>query len=132
MPKTYRQERLDEFGFEPQAGGLGGETNTGSNVGTDGVGVFDAKVAVDLRFRHVAPGSSKVTTTLNGADIDVDVVEANIDHDNITNAADGGHVHIGTSAPTEVAGIWIDTTGGAGAYKFKVYDGSAWMEFREF
>ena len=86
---------------------------------------------MDLQFRHIAPASSKVTTVLNGKDIDIDVVEANVDHDNITNAADGSHVHIGTSAPAEVNGLWIDTTGGAGAYKLKIYNGTAWVEFWE-
>jgi len=113
MPKTHRQERLDTAAYEPQVGGLGGETNTGSNVGSDGVGVYDSKSSADLRFRHVAPGSTKITTTLNGSDIDVDVdvsvVETTVDHDNIVNAADGSHVHIGTSAPSEVAGLWGST-----------------------
>lgn len=66
-----------------EAGAGGGEANTGSNQGTDGVGVFDTKVSVDLQFRHVAPGSSKVTTVLNGKDIDVDVVEANLTLDSL-------------------------------------------------
>ena len=64
-------------------GGGGGETNTGSNVGTDGEGVFDGKVGVDLQFRHVAPASSKVTVVLNANDIDLDVVEANLTLDSI-------------------------------------------------
>lgn len=51
-----------------------GETNTASNQGTDGVGVYDTKVGVDLQFRNVAPGSANVTTTLNTKDIDIDVV----------------------------------------------------------
>lgn len=66
-----------------EAGAGGGETNTGSNVGTDGVGVFDGKVVADLQFRHVAPGSTKITTTLNGNDIDIDVVEANLTISNL-------------------------------------------------
>jgi hypothetical protein len=59
-------------GTDLTAGAGGGETNTASNQGTDGVGVYDTKVGVDLQFRHVAPGSTKMTTTLNGKDIDVD------------------------------------------------------------
>ena len=59
------------------AGG-GGEANTGANVGTDGVGVFDGKVGAELRFRHVAPASSKLSVVLNGSDIDLDVVESNL------------------------------------------------------
>ncbi len=129
MPKTFRQERLDDKAIA-DVGGVG-EVNTGANVGIDGVGVFDGKSSVQLQFRNVAPASSKVTTTLNGADIDIDVVEANVDHDNIANAADASHVHIGTSAPAEVGGFWIDTTGGTGAYKVKFHNGTAWVEFAE-
>ena len=58
--------------------GGSGETNTGSNVGTDGVGVFDAKDGSDLQFRNIAPGSSKISITLNGKDIDIDVVETTV------------------------------------------------------
>jgi hypothetical protein len=57
--------------------GAAGEANTGANVGTDGVGVFHDKVGAQLRFRHVAPASNKVTVALSGSDIDIDVVEHN-------------------------------------------------------
>ncbi len=60
------------------ASGPAGEANTASNVGVDGVGVFDGKTGVDLRFRHIAPASSRISVALNGADIDLDVVEANL------------------------------------------------------
>ncbi len=70
-------------------GGGGGEINTGSNVGTDGIGVFDGKVVFDLQFRHVAPASSKVTVVLNSADIDIDVVEANLALANLGSRAHG-------------------------------------------
>ena len=67
----------------------GGETNTASNQGTDGVGVWDAKVGVDLQFRHIAPASNKLTVVLNGKDIDLDVVEGNfaIPGENITSGS---------------------------------------------
>lgn len=68
---------------ETTAGGSG-ESNTGSNQGVDGVGVFRQKTGVDLEFRHVAPGSSKITVTLNGQDIDIDLAEANVNHDNLS------------------------------------------------
>lgn len=63
---------------ETTAGASGGETNTASNQGTDGVGVFDAKSGVDLQFRNVAPGSAKITVTLNGKDVDVDLGTVNL------------------------------------------------------
>ena len=58
--------------------GTAGEVNTGTNIGTDGVGVFAGKVGVDLRFRHIAPASNRIAVTLNGGDIDVDVVPSNL------------------------------------------------------
>lgn len=54
-------------------GVAGGEANTGSNQGADGIGVFDTKAGIDLQFRHVAPGSANITTTLNVKDIDIDL-----------------------------------------------------------
>lgn len=61
----------------------GGETNTASNQGTDGVGVYDTKSGVDLQFRNIAPASSRVTVTLNVKDIDIDVDESALDLDAI-------------------------------------------------
>lgn len=55
------------------AGGGGGETNTASNVGSDGVGVFVQKTGVDFEFRHVAAASAKVTVVNNSNDIDIDL-----------------------------------------------------------
>lgn len=72
------------------AGGAG-ETNTGDNVGADGVGVFDGKVGVELQFRHVAPGSTKITTVLNGNDVDVDISQSDINHDSLLNFAVNEH-----------------------------------------
>ncbi len=43
------------------AGGGGGETNTASNIGNAGVGVFEVKSGVDLQFRNIAPGSARIT-----------------------------------------------------------------------
>ena len=63
------------------AGAAGGETNTGSNVGIGGVGVFDGKVGVDLQFKNINFGSSKVTITddSGNSEIDIDVVPADED-----------------------------------------------------
>jgi len=97
----------DDAGVESDltAGAAGGETNTASNSGTDGVGVFDAKVGVDLEFRHIAPGSNKVTVTLDAGDddIDLDVAEANFDLS--STALDGAPIERGTplgAAPSKV------------------------------
>jgi len=50
-----------------------GEANTASNIGTDGVGVYDSKSGVTLQFRNIAPASAKITVVENGDDIDIDV-----------------------------------------------------------
>ena len=66
----------DDAGTESEltAGAAGGETNTASNSGTDGVGVFDQKVGVDLEFRHVASTESEyLTVTLDATDDDIDL-----------------------------------------------------------
>lgn len=72
-----------QVGNLPTAGG--GESNTASNVGTAGVGVFKQKTGVDLEFKKVNAGSSKISVTDDVAndEVDVDVVEANLTLDNI-------------------------------------------------
>lgn len=57
-------------------GGGGGETNTASNVGTAGVGVFKQKAGVDLEFKKINAGSNAVTITddTGNNEIDIDVV----------------------------------------------------------
>ena|GEM_PF-7041169 len=56
-----------------------GEVNTASNVGTGGVGVFKQKNGVNLEFRNINAGSTKVTVTNDAAnnEIDIDVNPAN-------------------------------------------------------
>ncbi len=53
----------------------GGETNTASNVGVGGVGVFKQKSSLDLQFKNINAGSSKVTITddTGNDEIDIDV-----------------------------------------------------------
>ncbi len=60
-----------------------GEANTGSNVGTAGVGVYKQKNGTDLELRNINAGSNKVTVTLDAAnnEIDIDVNEANLSVD---------------------------------------------------
>ena len=56
----------------------GGESNTASNVGTSGHGVFNQKTGVNLEFRNVAAGSSKVDVSLNSNNILIDAVSTEI------------------------------------------------------
>ncbi len=66
--------------------GLGaGEANTVSNQGVGGVGLFDVKVDVDFQFKNINSGSNKISVTddTGNKEVDIDVVEANLIHNNI-------------------------------------------------
>jgi len=75
-------------------GAGGGEVNTASNVTTDGVGVFDGKVGVNLQFRGIASLYTPLTVTLDNTDndIDLDLDETLVDHDNLLNFVADEHV----------------------------------------
>jgi hypothetical protein len=57
-----------------------GENNTASNVGAGGVGVYKQKTGVDLEFKNINAGSSKISVAddVGNDEVDIDVVEANI------------------------------------------------------
>jgi hypothetical protein len=69
----------------------GGETNTASNQGVGGVGVFIQKTGVDLEFKNINAGSAKVTVSDDSGDheIDIDITEAQIDHNSLNNLTTG-------------------------------------------
>ena len=50
-----------------------GETNTASNVGTAGVGVFKQKAGEDLEFKKINAGSAKITITDDTSNNEVDI-----------------------------------------------------------
>jgi hypothetical protein len=89
----------------------GGEVNTASNVGVGGVGVFKQKTGVNLEFRNINAGTNKITITNDSAnnEIDVDVIEANLTHNNI-----GGTLDVtkgGTGATTFTSGAILQGNG---------------------
>lgn len=83
--------------FTQMTGASSGETNTASNVGTNGVGVYDSKSSSDLRFRKINPASNKLSVTLNGQQVDIDIVQSNI-----------------TGLGTIISGTWQGTAIGLG------------------
>lgn len=103
-------------GTDEQLNGSGsGETNTASNVNTAGVGIYKQKVGVDLEFKGIAAGSSKVsvTNTVGTNSIDVDVVEANIAHQSIGGAGTKDHsaidTHIGLFEGVAQGSLWVSS-----------------------
>lgn len=75
-------------------GGGSGEINTATNIGISGVAVYDSKVGVDLKFRAIDAGSSKITVAYNGANGTVEIDAANQSADDLTD------VDTTTTAPT--------------------------------
>ena len=80
------------------AGAGGGESNTASNQGAGGVGLFKTKSGVDLEFKNINAGSSKVTITDDVAndEVDIDIAEGNIVHQNLSGAGTNTHTQIDT------------------------------------
>jgi hypothetical protein len=88
-------------------GGGGGENNTASNVGAGGVGPFKQKTGVDLEFKNINAGSSKITITDDVAndEIDIDVNESNVNHDNLLNFVANEHIDHSTVTLTAGEGL---------------------------
>lgn len=59
---------------------LSGETNTVSNIGTAGVGIYKQKTGVNFELKKINAGSTKVTITDDTAnnEVDIDLTTANI------------------------------------------------------
>lgn len=88
-------------------GGGGGEANTVSNAGA-GVSLFYQKTGVDLEFNGIKSEiASLLTCTLDSGshDIELTVIEANIDHDALTNYTIAEHRTI-NDLGTSTSELW--------------------------
>lgn len=90
------------------AGG-GGESNTASNIGTGGVGVFKNKVGVDLRFKKINAGSGAILITddTGNDEVDIDIPDNGVSYAKMQNvsATDKvlGRSTTGAGDPEEIA-----------------------------
>lgn len=87
----------------------GGEANTASNQGTAGVGIFYQKSGVDLQFKKINAGSNKVSITddTGNHEVDVDVNEGNIGHNNLSGYAAANHRAVNWNANTTCVEVTI-------------------------
>lgn len=71
-----------------------GNINSAANVGTAGVGVFKQISSGELQLKNINAGSNKVSITndTGNNEIDVDLVEGNINHDNLSNFVANEHI----------------------------------------
>lgn len=62
-----------------------GESNTASNIGNGGVGIFKQKSGIDLQLKKINAGSNKITVTddTDNNEVDIDVAESNFTLSNI-------------------------------------------------
>jgi len=79
----------------PASQGGSGEANTASNVGTAGIGVFKQKTDVNLEFKKINAGSSRITISddTGNSEVDIDVPS------NAFEAAGAVTSHAGASDP---------------------------------
>ena len=98
------------------AGAAGGESNTASNVGTAGTGIFKQKAGVDLELYKLNSTSNLLTIGLDGTD----KVDLTVNSGNITAV---GTIATGVWNGTAIEGSAIASTGEGGGTKFLREDG---------
>jgi hypothetical protein len=113
----------------PGAGG--GETNTASNQGVGGVGLYDTKVGVDLQFRNINAASGRVTVALDAGnkEVDIDVDEAALDIANLGGVIDHAQLAAGGGTATKYLRddmSWQVVSGGSGLTQAEVLNLQTW------
>lgn len=93
---TTGAKRKVLLGNLPTAGE--GEANTASNQGVGGVGIYHSKVGIDLQFKNINAGSTKITVIddTDNKEIDIDVDPAEISHTAIADIGTNTHAQIDT------------------------------------
>lgn len=71
-------------------------TSTMSNIGSGGIGIFKQKTGANFEMKNINAGSNKITVTddTGNNELDIDVVEANIVHQNLSDAGTNTHAQI--------------------------------------
>lgn len=92
-----------------------GETNTASNVGVGGVGIYKQKTGVNFDLRNINAGSNKIGVTLDAAnnEVDIDVNQANLSiaTTQITGTLQAAQFPAQTGDVTNTAGSVANTIG---------------------
>ena len=92
------------------AGSLG--VSGATNIGTTGVGVFKQVTGSNLELKKISAASNKITVTddIANDEVDIDVIESNINHLNLSNVGTNTHDQIDahivdTSNPHSVTAV---------------------------
>ncbi|GEM_PF-1596082 len=91
-------------------GGGSGESNTASNIGTAGVGIFKSKSGADLQFKKLNAANNRISVTddTGNDEVDIGLNEANVVLTNLSGTLANGQItagnitqHIASIKPTE-------------------------------
>lgn len=113
-----------------EAGAAGGEANTVSNIGVGGVGLFKQKTPPNLEFKNINGSSSiSITDDTGNDEVDVAVLPAGVDHNQLLNYDADQHGEMSRaaslgSAPSNPAYKWLDRGAGQGDQLFISMKGS--------